>query len=63
MHFIGRKLLIGALVLGTIGGFASGFCSMRHHHMSRRAAFERHVADVCLEAAERRQKGARGFEE
>jgi hypothetical protein len=63
MGFIGRKLVIGALVLGTIGGFASGFSSMRRHHMSRRAAFERHVAEVCVEAAERRQKRARDVEE
>ena len=63
MGFIGRKILVAALLFGTIGGFASGFCSVRHHHASRRAAFERHVADVCVEAAERRQKGARAFEE
>jgi hypothetical protein len=63
MGFIGRKLLVAALLLGTIGGFTSGFCSVRRHHNARRAAFERHVADVCLEAVERRQKGARAFEE
>jgi hypothetical protein len=63
MGFIGRKLIIAGLLLGTIGGFASGFCSLRQHHQGRRAAFERHVADVCVEAAERRHKRAAHFEE
>jgi hypothetical protein len=49
-----RKLLIALLALGTVGGFGSGIASLsrgcRSHH-ERRAAFERHVADVCTEAA------------
>jgi hypothetical protein len=52
---IARRLLVVALALGTIGGFASGFHSMRWRHIERRGAFERHVADVCVEAAERRE--------
>lgn len=63
-----RKLLIAALAFGTVAGFGSGFASLarggcRSHH-DRRAAFERRVADVCLEAAERRDgrehRGHRG---
>jgi hypothetical protein len=52
-----RKLLIAVLAFGTVAGFGSGFFSLarggcRNHH-ERRAAFERHVADVCVEAANR----------
>lgn len=54
-----RKLLIAVLALGTVGGFASGFRSLRCHHQSRRAAFENHVADVCVRAAERSQEEAK----
>lgn len=46
-----RPLLIAALAFGTIAGYASGFASLRHCHQSRRAAFERHVASVCADAA------------
>jgi len=45
-----RRILIALLAVGTVGGYAGGFCSLRHHH-ERRAAFERHVAAVCVEAA------------
>jgi hypothetical protein len=54
MFFLGRKLLIAALAMGAVGGFASGFASMRHCHNSRRASFERHVAQVCVDAARAR---------
>ena len=46
-----RKILIALLTLGTIGGFASGISSMRWRHHHRRAAFEQHVARVCVDAA------------
>ncbi len=55
-----RKLLIALLAFGTVGGFGSGIASMacfHHHAAERRAAFERHVADVCVEAAHRAQDG------
>ena len=52
-----RRFLIVLLTLGTIGGFGSGIASMRCHAHSRRAAFERHVAKVCVDAA-RRSKAA-----
>ena len=48
---MGRNIIIALLALGTIGGYASGFCHVRATHGHEREAFERHVADVCLEAA------------
>ena len=49
-----RKVLIAFFALGTLGGFGSGIFHMAHarcHHQDRRAAFERHVAKVCVDAA------------
>lgn len=46
-----RKLLIALLALGTVGGYASGFASLRHCNNARRQAFEQHVAQVCVDAA------------
>lgn len=46
-----RKFLIALLALGTVGGFASGFASLRHCQSQRRDAFEQHVAQVCVDAA------------
>lgn len=56
------RVLKVLLLLGALFGFAGGFASMafrfhRHHEM-RRGYFERHVADVCLEAADRRRAEA-----
>lgn len=52
-----RRFLIALLTFGTFAGFGSGFASMgwHHHrfHQARQAAFENHVADVCVEAARR----------
>ncbi|EYF01683.1 hypothetical protein [Chondromyces apiculatus] len=48
-----RKLMIVLLSVGTVGGFASGFSSMRCRAHARRAEFERHVASVCVDAARR----------
>lgn len=57
-----RKLLIGLFTFGTIFGFGSGIASMAcwhgRHAEARRVAFERHVADVCVEAAQRAQPHA-----
>ncbi|MCC6872976.1 MAG: hypothetical protein IT378_01605 [Sandaracinaceae bacterium] len=56
-----RKLLIAILALGTLGGFGSGIASLACHggryHQARREAFERHVADVCVDAARRARDG------
>lgn len=46
-----RGILIALLSLGTIGGFASGFCSLHRAHAAHREAFERHVAKLCVDAA------------
>lgn len=56
-----RRFLMGILALGTVGGYAWGFSTMschRHHAHERRAAFERHIASVCVEAARAEGKGA-----
>lgn len=50
-----RFLLAALLALGTIGGYAWGFCSMGYHHHQRQQAWEHHVADVCLDAANARR--------
>jgi len=46
-----RSLLIVLLGLGAVVGFGSGIHSLRWHSWARRAAFERHVAEVCVDAA------------
>jgi hypothetical protein len=46
-----RKLAIALLALGTIGGYASGFAALRCNAASRRAAFQQHVAALCVNAA------------
>lgn len=58
MHPMKRKLLIVLLGAGTVLGYGAGFASMRWHAHHRRAAFERHVADTCVDAALR--GGGRG---
>jgi hypothetical protein len=53
-----RKALIVLLALGTVGGYASGFASLRWRHCQRRDAFEPHVAQVCVDAARRDEAAA-----
>ncbi len=48
-----RKILIGLLAFGTVAGYGSAICSARWHRWQRQQAFERHVADVCVDAARR----------
>lgn len=51
-----RKLLIALFAFGTVAGFGSGIASTacwHHRAHARRAAFERHVAEVCVDAARR----------
>jgi hypothetical protein len=45
-----RKILMTLLAVGTLGGYALGIRSVCHGH-ARRAAFERHVAELCTDAA------------
>jgi hypothetical protein len=42
-----RRLVIALLALGTIGGYASGFASLRHHSECRRAWMEEHASQTC----------------
>ena len=56
MHPRTRKIAIVLLSLGTIVGFGSGFASMRHRACARRDAFEKRVADVCVDAARRQDR-------
>lgn len=44
------RLRIAVLALGTVLGYGFAVHSMRHHR-DHRQAFERHVAEVCLGAA------------
>ena len=49
-----RKIWMGILTLGVVGGYGWGFASLgchRHRAEERRAAFEQHVAQVCVDAA------------
>lgn len=48
-----RPLLIVLLTFTTIAGFASGIRHARHGgwHSPERDAFERHVAEICTDAA------------
>ncbi len=48
---IRRKIVMGLLAFGAIGGFASGFHSMHARCQAHRDSFEAHVADVCVRAA------------
>jgi hypothetical protein len=48
-----RRALILVLALGAIAGFASGLYGCHYHGVERRQAFEDHIADVCMRAAER----------
>jgi hypothetical protein len=56
MYGFRRKILIGVLALGALGGFASGVFSFAKCRAHSRAAFERHVAKVCVDAAKTASK-------
>jgi hypothetical protein len=46
-----RLLLVFLLGLGALVGFGSGIHELRWHRWAQRAAFERHVAEICVDAA------------
>ncbi len=46
-----RRVLIALFAFGTVGGYAAGFASSSCHAGARRAAWERHVAHLCADAA------------
>jgi hypothetical protein len=45
-----RKILIGALALGTLAGFGSGFASL-HHHCHHRDEMAARLTRTCVDAA------------
>ncbi len=53
-----RRIAIVLLAFGTVAGYGSGFASLRHRHHERRAVIERHVARVCVDAANDARRGA-----
>ena len=52
-----RDLAIVVCAVLAVGGFGAGFASLSHRHRHRRVAFERHVAQVCVDAAFRSRAG------
>lgn len=48
-----QRALIFVLALGAVAGFASGLYGCHYHRLERHQAFEEHIADVCVRAAER----------
>jgi len=52
-----RKALIFVLAAGAVAGFGSALFGCHYHGIDRRQAFEDHVADVCMRAAERSHRG------
>lgn len=48
-----RRFLIALFALGTIAGYGSGIASLSCRAHNRRAAYERHVARLCADAARR----------
>jgi hypothetical protein len=46
-----RRALIVLFALGTLGGYGSAIAGSSCHAHARRAAWERHVAHICAEAA------------
>jgi hypothetical protein len=48
-----RRILIALFALGAIGGYGSALMGASCHAHARRAAWEQHVAKVCVEAAKR----------
>jgi hypothetical protein len=46
-----RRVLIALFALGTLGGYGSAIATSSCHAHARRAAYERHVAKLCADAA------------
>jgi hypothetical protein len=46
-----RPFLLLFLGLGALVGFGSGIQQLRWHRWAQRAAMERHLAEVCIDAA------------
>jgi hypothetical protein len=46
-----RRVLIALFALGTVGGYGSAIATSACHARARQAAFERHAAHLCADAA------------
>jgi hypothetical protein len=46
-----QRFLMGLLAFGALGGYLSGFMSLGRHAHARREAYERHMAQMCMDAA------------
>jgi hypothetical protein len=46
-----RRFLIALFALGTVGGYGAAIATTSCHARARRAAWERHVAHLCADAA------------
>jgi hypothetical protein len=46
-----RRFLIALFALGTFGGYSAAIATTSCHARARRAAWERHVAHLCADAA------------
>jgi hypothetical protein len=46
-----RPFLLFVLGIGALFGFGSGIHELRWRHWAQRSAFERHVAQICVDAA------------
>jgi hypothetical protein len=46
-----RRFLIALFALGTLGGYGAGIAGASCRAHARRAAWERHVAHLCADAA------------
>ncbi len=46
-----QRFLMGLLAFGALGGYLGGFMSLARHSHGRREAYERHMAQVCIDAA------------
>ena len=51
MNPIKRRILMALFAVGALAGFGSGFHSLRARAWQRHAAFEEHVAKLCVDAA------------
>ena len=54
-----RRVLIALFALGTLGGYGSAIATSSCHARERRAAWERHVAHLCADAARRPAEATR----
>jgi hypothetical protein len=54
-----RRFLIALFALGTVAGYGSAIAGAACHAHARRAAYERHLAHLCADAAKNPDAAAR----